>query len=194
MSKFLANIGYGNTELKPYLSEECIDFHYGKHHAGYANTLNGLIQGTKYENLNLEDIICESRGKDQKIFNNASQLFNHDFYWKCLKPSTSIPQGKLLQLIKEQFESFDNFQNTYIETAAGLFGSGWSWIVERHGKLNFVNTQNSEIPHEDGVKLICVLDVWEHAYYIDYRNDRRKYLNEIVKNCINWDFCESNLR
>lgn len=193
MSKFSANIGYKNTELKPYLSEETINFHFGKHHVGYANTLNSLIAGTKYENLTLEETICESRGNDRKIFNNASQLFNHNFYWACLKPIGLPPQGKLAQLINEQFESLDNFLDKYIEIAVGLFGSGWSWIIEKNGKLDFVNTQNSEIPHENGIKLICVVDVWEHAYYIDYRNDRRKYLNEIVKNCINWEFCEKQI-
>ena len=193
MSKFSAQIDYKNTELIPYLSEEEINFHYGKHHVGYANTLNDLIAGTKYENLSLDEIIRESRGHDQKIFNNASQLFNHNFYWKCLKRSTSTPQGKFLQLINDQFGSLDNFQNKYVDTAVCLFGSGWSWLIEKNGKLDLINTQNSEIPHEDGVKLVCVLDVWEHAYYIDYRNDRRKYLNEIVKNCVNWEFCESRL-
>lgn len=190
MSEFFAKIETEN--LNPILSDETISFHYGKHHVGYANTLNTLIKNTEFENLSLEEIISKSRNENQKIFNNASQLFNHDFYWKCLKPSVEMPHGKFSDLIKKQFGSLAEFQEKYIAFASTMFGSGWSWVIFKDGKLDFVNTKNSEIPHEDNLKLICVVDLWEHAYYIDYRNDRGRYLNEIIKNCINWEYCASN--
>ncbi len=187
MQKFVAVCE--NQDLEPFLSAETIRYHFGKHHAGYANTLNKLVEGTEFENLSLNEIISHSRGTNQKIFNNAAQLFNHNFYWKCLAISVDLPRGKLSELIVEQFGSLEKLQDEYISFASTIFGSGWSWLVEQNGRLKFINTQNAEIPFSEGMNLICTVDLWEHSYYIDYRNDRLKYLDKIIRNCINWKFC-----
>ena len=189
---FSAQIGYSEKVLEPFLSSETINFHYGKHHVGYANTLNNLIKDTEFQNLPLEEIIIKSRGRDQKIFNNASQLFNHDFYWKCLKKSEERPGGRLMTLINEQFGDFSEFLKAYIAFAGTMFGSGWSWLTENRGKLKFLNTTNAENPIGTEARPLCVIDLWEHAYYIDYRNNRAEYLQKIITDCINWKFCESN--
>lgn len=189
MKKFVAV--YKDRSLSPFLSAETIQYHYGKHHAGYANALNELIRGTEFEDLSLCEIVSRSRNTNQKIFNNASQLFNHNFYWECLAKSISLPRGKLSDLIIQQFGSLEEFQNQYISFASALFGSGWSWVVEQNENLKFINTQNAESPYGKSSNLICVVDLWEHAYYIDYRNNRIEYLEKIIKNCINWEFCAS---
>jgi Fe-Mn family superoxide dismutase len=191
MTIFKAQIPYdNNARLVPILSAETLDYHYGKHHVGYAKMLQSLVEGTDFSDKPLEEIIETSREKNQKIFNNASQLFNHDFYWKCLKISESKPEGKLKDIIYSQYGSFDKFLNEYISCANSMFGSGWSWLILENEKLSFVNTSNSEIPTGTNTKLICVIDLWEHAYYIDYRNDRALYINNIITKCINWEFCE----
>jgi Fe-Mn family superoxide dismutase len=182
-----------HTELTPVLSSKTIDYHYGKHHCGYAKTLNTLVEKTKFADKPLEEIIAQSRGVDQKIFNNAAQLFNHDFYWKCLNVSSEQPTGKLQHLAKAQFASFEEFVNQYIAHANTMFGSGWCWVVWEKGQLAFINTQNAETPVGTNQKAICVIDLWEHAYYIDYYNDRALYISRILKECINWKFCESQL-
>ncbi|GHT91138.1 superoxide dismutase [Fe] [Alphaproteobacteria bacterium] len=193
MNIFQAQIAYKNTALVPVLNAETIDYHYGKHHCGYAKTLNSLIENTKFADKDLKEIITQSRGIDQKIFNNAAQLFNHDFYWKCLKVSKYKPLGKLKGLAEDQFNSFDEFLNQYISFANTMFGSGWCWLVLENEKLSFVNTQNAETVIGTNKNVICVVDLWEHAYYIDYRNDRASYINLIIRECINWEFCESQL-
>ncbi|MDR1488624.1 MAG: superoxide dismutase [Holosporales bacterium] len=191
MTNFKAQIPYGNTELFPILSQETIDFHYDKHHSGYANTLNSLIENTEYAEKTLEEIIIKSRGNDRKIFNNAAQLFNHDFYWKCLMASENRSFGQLKSIVKNQFGSFEEFLNQYISFANTMFGSGWSWLVLEREELSFVNTANAENPIGTNPKIICVIDLWEHAYYIDYRNDRASYITRLITECINWTFCES---
>lgn len=190
---FSANIDYSNGALEPILSTETIDYHYGKHHTGYANTLNALVKGTEFQDMPLEEVIVRTRNKYQKIFNNAAQLFNHDFYWKCLKNNCSAPEQKLLKLINEQFGNFDNFRDEYTAFAGGMFGSGWSWLVIQDDQLKFFNTSNAENPLGSDMSPLCVIDLWEHAYYIDYRNNRAEYVRKIVTECINWDFCESRL-
>ncbi|GHT99153.1 superoxide dismutase [Fe] [Alphaproteobacteria bacterium] len=193
MNIFQAQIAYKNTELVPILSSETIDYHYGKHHCGYANTLNSLIENTEFAGKILEEIVVQSRGSNQKVFNNAAQLFNHDFYWKCLKLSNDEPTGKLRSLIESQFGSFAEFLNQYISFANAMFGSGWCWLVLENNKLSFVNTQNAETPIGTDKKPICVIDLWEHAYYIDYRNNRASYVDKIVRECINWKFCSEQM-
>lgn len=188
---FEAKIPFENNALVPFLSEEELRYHYGKHHSGYANTLNSIISETDFVNMNLIDVIKSSRNVHQKIFNNAAQIYNHDFYWNCLTKETMKPKGKLEQLIKAQFGTFDDFIGKYIDFAGTLFGSGWSWIVEENDKLSFLNTSNAENPIGSNKKPVCVIDLWEHAYYIDYRNNRAKYIDAIVTNCINWDFCSA---
>lgn len=188
---FSAQIAYDEDYLRPVISPETIRFHYGKHHQGYANTLNSLIQGTEFQNLPLEQIIVQSRDRQPKIFNNASQLFNHDFYWKCLKTSAEQPSKALGQAIQAQFGGFNAFCDAYIIFAGTIFGSGWSWLVAEGNQLKFINTTNAENPIGSEQKPVCVIDLWEHAYYIDYRNDRATYIKNLVKQGINWDFCES---
>ncbi len=186
---FEARIPFENNALIPFLSEEELLYHYGKHHKGYAKTLNSIIVGTDFVNMDLIGVIKSSRNVNQKIFNNASQIYNHDFYWNCLTKKITAPTGKLKLLIKDQFKTLDSFLIQYINFAGTLFGSGWSWIVIENDELSFLNTSNAENPIGSNKKPICVIDLWEHAYYIDYRNDRAKYIDTIVKNCINWDFC-----
>jgi Fe-Mn family superoxide dismutase len=193
MANFQAQIAYGNAELAPILSSETLGYHYGKHHCGYAKTLNSLIENTPFVDKSLEEIIVQSRGKSLKIFNNASQLFNHDFYWKCLKVSDDKPTGKLKALIESQFGSFDEFLNQYIAFANAMFGSGWCWLVFDGEKLSFANTENAENPIGTNQKPVCVIDLWEHAYYIDYRNDRASYVDKILRGCVNWEFCEKQI-
>lgn len=191
---FSAQIAFSRQDLEPFLSTETIDYHYGKHHMGYANTLNSLIVDTEFQELPLEQIVIQARkSKQWKIFNNAAQLFNHDFYWKCLSNPGKTPKEKMLSLINSQFGSFDKFLEEYISFAATLFGSGWSWLVCEESKLHFLNTSNADNPLGSGAIPVCVIDLWEHAYYIDYRNDRTDYLRKIITNCINWDFCEVEL-
>lgn len=186
---FEAKITFGNNELIPFLSEEELQYHYGKHHKTYANTLNSLIDATKYADMNIEDIIISSRNSDMKVFNNASQVYNHDFYWNCLTKNKIIPSGELATAINNQFGSLGALVFEYAEFAGTMFGSGWSWLILENRKLSFLNTSNAENPVGTPKKPICVIDLWEHAYYIDYRNDRAKYVNTILANCINWDFC-----
>ena len=191
---FSATIEYSEKALEPFLSSETINYHYGKHHTGYANTLNSLIENTEFKNLSLEQIIIKTRNHNPKIFNNAAQLFNHDFYWKCLKNPSELPSAKLLNLVNNQFGDFYKFCNEYIIFAGTMFGSGWSWLVEENGVLKFLNTANAENPIGSGATHLCVVDLWEHAYYIDYRNNRAEYIKKIIMNCINWNFCESQLQ
>ena len=191
---FSATIEYSEKALEPFLSSETINYHYGKHHTGYANTLNSLIENTEFKNLSLEQIIIKTRNLNPKIFNNAAQLFNHDFYWKCLKNSSKLPSAKLLNLVNNQFGDFYKFCNEYIIFAGTMFGSGWSWLVEENGVLKFLNTANAENPIGLGATPLCVVDLWEHAYYIDYRNNRAEYIKKTIMNCINWNFCESQLQ
>jgi Fe-Mn family superoxide dismutase len=191
--QFQAQNIHQNTELMPVLSSKTIDYHYGKHHWGYAKTLNTLVENTKFVHRTLEEIIVQSRNVDPKVFNNAAQLFNHDFYWKCLKISSEQPTGKLKSLAEAQFVSWEEFINQYIAYANTMFGSGWCWVVWENGRLAFTNTQNAETPVGTNQRAICVIDLWEHAYYIDYYNDRASYISRIIKECINWKFCESQL-
>lgn len=179
--RFQAEIDFDRADLEPILSAETVDFHYGRHHCGYAKNLNSLIEGTKFQNLSLEEIIIESRARDNAIFNNASQLFNHNFYWKCLKNGPLLKNEQFKNLIEAQFKTFDNFLMTYAETANKLFASGWSWLVFDGTALKILNTQNAENPIGTGQTPVFVIDLWEHAYYIDFRNDRASYINKILR-------------
>lgn len=195
MREFQARIDYDREYLAPCISPETIDYHYGKHHSGYAKNLNSLIRETQYAGMDLQEIIVQTRGINPKIFNNAAQLFNPDFYWKCLKVSNDKPSGKLLDIIKSQFNSFDNFLEKYAAFAGTLFGSGWCWVIyDPANGINFLNTQNAETPLGSNVTPVCVIDLWEHAYYIDFRNDRNAYINKLLSTCINWDFCKQQIQ
>jgi len=177
--------------LEPYISAETISFHYGKHHQAYVNNLNNLIKETEFENYPLEEIIKTSKGG---IFNNAAQVWNHTFYWESLTPNASEkPSGKLLKRIEADFGSFEEFKSQFSKAAATLFGSGWAWlIINQDGKLEIVQTGNAENPITKGLKPILTCDVWEHAYYVDYRNRRPDYIENFFK-IINWDKVEARM-
>ncbi|GHE28532.1 superoxide dismutase [Vulcaniibacterium thermophilum] len=191
----LPPLPYDRSALEPHMSAETLDFHYGKHHKTYVDNLNKLIEGTELANASLEEIIRKSQGG---LFNNAAQVWNHTFFWNCLKPASAggggEPTGRLADAINQAFGDFARFKEEFTKVAIGTFGSGWAWLVQRpDGSLGLVSTSNAGTPitGEDTPLLTC--DVWEHAYYIDYRNARPKFL-EAFWNIVNWDFVASNLR
>ena len=191
MEHTLPTLPYALDALAPYISKETLEFHYGKHHQTYVTNLNNLIKGTGFENLSLEDIIKQSSGP---VFNNAAQVWNHTFYWMGLKPNGGgAPKGALADAINARWGSFESFKEEFAKCAVGTFGSGWAWLVKKaDGSLELVSTSNAATPLTTaGSKPLLTCDVWEHAYYIDYRNARPKYL-ENFWNVVDWDFAEKN--
>ncbi len=190
MAHELPALPYEMNALEPVISAETLEYHYGKHHNAYVTNLNNLIPGTEFENMSLEDIIMKSSGG---VFNNAAQVWNHSFYWNCLSPNGGgAPGGELGQAIDSTFGSFDAFKEAFSKSAVGNFGSGWTWLVKNaDGSIEIFNTSNAGNPMTEGKTPLLTIDVWEHAYYIDYRNARPKYLEEIWK-LINWDFVAGN--
>ncbi len=190
MEHKLPPLPFKDDALEPVISKETLDYHHGKHHQTYVNNLNKLIAGSEFEEMSLEDIILKSSGG---IFNNAAQVFNHTFYWNCLSPDGGgKPQGALAEAIDEAFGSFEAFKEKFAATAVGTFGSGWAWLVkDQEGKLEIVSTGNAGTPLTDGKKPLLTCDVWEHAYYIDYRNARPAYVDKYW-DLVNWDFVASN--
>jgi Fe-Mn family superoxide dismutase len=186
----LPKLPYALDALAPTISKETLEFHYGKHHQTYVTNLNNLVPGTEFEGKSLEHIMQHSTGG---IFNNAAQVWNHTFYWHCMKPhGGGKPSGKLLEAIEHAFESFDKFKEQFTKTAIGTFGSGWAWLVkDAQGKLSIVSTSNAGNPMTDSKHPLLTCDVWEHAYYIDYRNARPKYV-EAFWQLVNWDFVAEN--
>lgn len=192
MAFTLPELPYSKDALVPHISPETIEFHYGKHHAAYVTNLNNLIKDSDFENKSLEEIILKSSGG---IFNNAAQVWNHTFYWNCLSPKKGeAPNGKILEAINKNFGSFEKFQEAFTKTAATTFGSGWAWLVQnKDDGLEIISTSNAANPMTDGKKPILTCDVWEHAYYIDYRNARPKYIDAFW-HLVNWDFASKNLK
>ena len=188
----LPALPYAIDSLEPHISKETLEFHYGKHHQTYVTKLNGLIPGTEFEWKDLEEIVKTSQGG---IFNNAAQIWNHTFYWNGFSPNWGWePAGILLDKIKESFGSFDKFKEDFTNNAINNFGSGWTWLVKTpEGKLDIVNTSNAETPLTTSNIPLLTCDVWEHAYYIDYRNVRPNYLNAFWE-IINWEFVNNNLQ
>ncbi|MDP7592036.1 MAG: Fe-Mn family superoxide dismutase [Litorilituus sp.] len=187
----LPTLPYEQNALEPHISAETLSFHYSKHHNTYVVKLNGLIEGTTYDDQSLEDIVKSSSGG---VFNNAAQIWNHTFYWHSLSPhGGGEPSGELAEAIKENFGSFADFKTQFTESAINNFGASWTWLVKNvDGSLAIVNTSNAATPlTEDGVKPIITVDLWEHAYYIDYRNVRPKYM-EAFWSLANWDFAQAN--
>jgi len=186
----LPELPYAKDALAPHISAETIDFHYGKHHQTYVTNLNNLIKGTEFENASLEDIILKSSGG---LFNNAAQIWNHTFYWNCLSPNGGgAPTGELADAINQTFGSFEDFKEKFSQTAITTFGSGWGWLVKNEdGSLALASTSNAGTPMTSGQKAILTCDVWEHAYYIDFRNARPKYV-ETFWQLVNWDFASKN--
>jgi len=187
----LPELPYPRDSLAPHISKETLDYHYGKHHKSYVRKLNDLVSGTEHEGKSLEDIV---RLADGGLFNNAAQVWNHTFYWNCLSPEGGgAAAGPIASAIKASFGSFDEFKESFTRSAAGNFGSGWTWLVRNaDGSLAIVNTSNADTPLTDStVEPLLTVDIWEHAYYIDYRNARPKYL-EAFWALVNWEFVNGN--
>ncbi|HBC5887188.1 TPA: superoxide dismutase [Fe] [Proteus mirabilis] len=191
MSFELPKLPYALDALEPHISKETLEYHYGKHHQTYVTNLNNLVKGTDLENKSLEELIKTTEGG---IFNNAAQVWNHTFYWNCLAPNAGgAPTGKIAEAINKAFGSFEEFKKQFNDAAAKNFGSGWTWLVKKaDGSLAIVNTSNAATPVSGEGKPLLTVDVWEHAYYIDYRNARVKYLEEFWA-LVNWSFVEANL-
>jgi Fe-Mn family superoxide dismutase len=190
MEHKLPELPYALDALAPTISKETLEFHYGKHHQTYVTNLNNLIKGTEFENATLEEIVKKSSGG---IFNNAAQVWNHTFYWNGFSPKGGgEPTGALADAIKKQWGDFAKFKEEFTKTAVGTFGSGWAWLVKKaDGSLGLVSTSNAATPLTTADKPLLTCDVWEHAYYIDYRNARPKYV-EAFWNLVNWDFVAKN--
>lgn len=191
MSIQLPALPYEMDALAPHISRETLEYHYGKHHKAYVDNLNNLIPGTEFEGKDLEHIIKHAQGP---IFNNAAQVWNHTFYWHSLSPNSGkVPTGPLAAAIEKTFGGFDAFKEQFTKAAVGTFGSGWAWLVKKaDGSLEIQSTSNAQTPlTQPGVKALLTCDVWEHAYYIDYRNARPKYLENFWA-LVNWDFAAKN--
>lgn len=188
----LPELPYAKDALAPHISEETLEYHYGKHHKTYVDKLNGMVPGTEHEGKSLEEVIKNSSGG---IFNNAAQVWNHTFYWNCLSPNGGgEPTGAIADAINTAFGSFDEFKKKFTEQATGNFGSGWTWLVKNpDASVEIVNTSNAGTPMTDGKTALLTVDVWEHAYYIDYRNSRPNYMDAFW-NLVNWDFVNKNLK
>jgi len=190
MEHTLPPLPYPMDALQPHISKETLEFHYGKHHQAYVTNLNNLIKGTEYENASLEDIIRKSSGG---VFNNSAQVWNHTFFWNCMKPNGGgAPTGALADAINAKWGSFDKFKEEFTKACVGNFGSGWTWLVKKgDGSVDIANTSNAGTPLTTADKPLLTCDVWEHAYYIDYRNARPKFV-EAFWNVVNWDFVAKN--
>ncbi len=192
----LPKLPYGESDLQPVISAQTISFHYGKHHKAYVDNLNKLVEGTAMANQSLEEIIKATAGQPDKagIFNNAAQVWNHTFYWNCLKPKGGgKPSTALMNKIQSDFGDFENFKKEMVNAALTQFGSGWAWLVSDAGKLKIVKTPNAEVPFTKGQKCLFTIDVWEHAYYLDYQNKRADYANAVFDQLTHWEFIERNL-
>ena len=179
---------YEINALEPYMSAKTLEYHYGKHYKNYVDTLNKLIKGTEYEDMTLEEIIKAVYGNPDKqaIFNNAGQALNHQMFWKMMKKGGGKPQGKMLERIEKEFGSYDNFRQQFKDAAITQFGSGWAWLVEDGDKLKIVKGANADTPVARGQKPIIGIDVWEHAYYLDYQNRRADFVDVYLDNLANW--------
>ena len=194
----LAPLPYADDALASTVSAKTMSFHYGKHHAGYVKTLNGLVAGTKYEGLSLEEIVAASRDAgDAAIFNNAAQIWNHDFYWRSLAPAGKggEPSAELLAAINASFGSLDACKAALADAAVKRFGSGWAWLLKKDGKLVIESTSNAETPcGKPFVKPLLVIDVWEHAYYLYWQNARAAYVKAVVDGHLTWTFASSSFK
>jgi len=188
----LPPLPWAKDALAPAISAETIDFHYGKHHQAYVTNLNKALEGKPEANQTLEQVIMSASGP---VFNNAAQVWNHTFYWNSMKPSGGgKPTGQLLELVNRDFGSVDNLLQQLGEAAKTQFGSGWAWLVQDGGKLKVTQTANADLPMKHGQNALLTCDVWEHAYYIDYRNARPNYVEAYLKSLVNWDFAAKNLK
>jgi Fe-Mn family superoxide dismutase len=192
MKHTLLPLPYALDALEPHLSRETLEYHYGKHHSTYVTQLNALIKDTPYADLSLEEII--EKAPAGGIFNNAAQVWNHTFFWSSIKPNGGgLPQGELAQAVIKKWGSFDEFKKLFLVSATGNFGSGWTWLVKQpDGSVDIANTSNAQTPLTSTNQPLLVVDVWEHAYYIDYRNQRSKFVETFLSHLVNWDFAAKN--
>ena len=196
MTITLPDLPYENNALEPHISSRTLTFHHGKHHNAYVTNLNKLIEGTDLASESLEDIIKMTVNDTDRagIFNNAPQVWNHTFYWQSMKPNGGgLPSGDIAEKIVADFKGYDNFIEQFKNEGLTQFGSGWAWLVLKNDKLEVMKTSNSDTPIAYGIKPLLTVDVWEHAYYLDYQNGRGNYLDAFINNLINWEFVNSNL-
>ena len=192
----LAPLPWDSSALDPVISAKTISFHYGKHHQAYVDTLNKLVEDTPYADMKLEKIVratADAQGKEKKIFNNAAQVWNHDFYWRSLTPARTEASGRLASAIARDFGGTAELVAKLAEAGEVQFGSGWAWLVSKDGKLSVEKTANAETPMAQGVNCLLTVDVWEHAYYLDYQNARPQYLEAVLDRLLNWEFAAENL-
>ncbi len=191
MAFTLPDLPYAKDALAPHLSQETLEYHHDKHHNTYVTNLNGLVEGTDNAGKSLEEIIVAA--EQGPLFNNAAQVWNHTFYWNCMKPGGGgAPAGDLAKAIDKAFGSFDDFKKEMSAAAVGQFGSGWAWLVVENGQLKVTKTSNADLPLKHGQAALLTIDVWEHAYYIDYRNLRAKYVETFLGALVDWDFVAGN--
>ncbi len=196
MTFTLPPLPYSQDALEPHITANTLSFHYGKHHQAYVTNLNNLVKDTPLASASLEDVIHDSAKDPAKagIFNNAAQVWNHTFYWNSIKPNGGgAPKGKLAEMINKDFGSFDKFKEAFKQAGTTQFGSGWAWLVEDKGTLKVTKTGNADLPMVHGQKALLTMDVWEHAYYLDYQNRRPDYITTFLDKLVNWDFAEKNL-
>ncbi|MGA8009206.1 MAG: Fe-Mn family superoxide dismutase [Thiomonas sp.] len=191
MQHELPPLPFAPDALAPHMSRETLEYHHGKHHQAYVNNTNNLIKGTEFESMPLEEIVKKSSGG---LFNNSAQVWNHSFFWNCLKPNGGgEPKGALATAITAKWGSYAAFKEAFHKSAVGNFGSGWTWLVKKpDGTVDIVNTANGQTPLTTADKAVLTLDVWEHAYYIDYRNRRPDFVTTYLDKLVNWDFAEKN--
>ncbi len=192
----LPDLPYAKGDLAPHISANTLDFHYGKHHKAYVDKTNAAIAGQPLDDASLEDIVRASAGKDQGLFNNAAQVWNHTFYWNSMAPNGGgAPTGDVADAINGTFGGYDAFRQAFADAGATQFGSGWAWLVAKDGKLEVRKTLNAETPLTDkSCTPLLTMDVWEHAYYLDYQNKRPDYIGAFLDNLVNWDFANANLK
>lgn len=193
----ISPLPYDEDALAPVISARTIGFHYGKHHKKYVEELNKLVAGTRYAEMKLQEIVRATAGKDaeteKKIFNNAGQVWNHDFYWRSLAPKSAKPKGELKDAIERDFGGPSDLIAQFAKAGAEQFGSGWTWLVSKGGRLSIEKTGNALDPMAKGINCLLCVDVWEHAYYLDYQNERPKYLESVLGKLLNWEFAAENL-
>jgi Fe-Mn family superoxide dismutase len=185
----LPPLPYAEDALEPVISAETLRLHHDKHHKKYVDTANELLAKDPIQATSLEEVVRASRGK---LFNNAAQAWNHDFYWQSLSPKRQRPSGALRARLEKDFGNYDRFAEAFAAAAVGQFGSGWAWLVDKDGRLQVMATPNAETPMAQGIKCLLTVDVWEHAYYVDYRNERERYVSAVMDR-LNWEFAEKNL-
>ena len=193
----LAPLPYAENALEPHISAKTMSFHYGKHHQGYVNNLNKLVAGTPMATASLESIVADTAGKEDQtaVFNNAAQVWNHDFFWQSMKPAGGgKPVGKLAEMIDKSFGSYEAFATAFQTAGLAQFGSGWVWLVQDGETLKIVKTSNADTPAAHGQHALLTCDVWEHAYYLDYQNRRKDFVQTFLDDLVNWDFAASRLR